>query len=52
MIGDYASRHNLSDILRKIYAILLKPEEMFVLGTEARHSSFYILAELLVHNCN
>ena len=24
---------------------------MFNLGTEARHSSFYIFAELIVHNC-
>lgn len=24
---------------------------MFSLGTEARHSSFYIFAELIVHNC-
>ena len=31
--------------------MLLQPEEMFALGTEARNSSFYILAELLVHNC-
>ena len=51
-IGDYSHRHQLSHIQRKIYALLLQPEEMFVLGTEARHSSFYILAELLVHNCS
>jgi hypothetical protein len=51
-IGDYAHRHNQPEVMRKIYALLLQPEEMFVLGTEARHSSFYILAELLVHNCN
>ena len=51
-IGDHAHRQGQSNILRRIYALLLQPEEMFVLGTEARHSSFYILAELLVHNCN
>lgn len=42
----------MGPLLRKIYELLLQPEEMFVLGTEARHSSFYILAELLIHNCS
>ena len=51
-MGDHAHRHQHSEVMRKIYALLLQPEEMFTLGTEARHSSFYILAELLVHNCS
>lgn len=51
-IGDHAFRKQMSALLRKIYSLLLQPEEMFALGTEARHSSFYILAELLIHNCN
>jgi hypothetical protein len=25
---------------------------MFILGMEARHSSFYIFAEIIVHNCS
>lgn len=50
-IADYSSKIEQRDVLRKIYEILLKPEEMFNLGTEARHSSFYIFAELIVHNC-
>jgi hypothetical protein len=51
-VGDHAYRKHLKGLLRKIYALLLKPESTFSLGTEARHSSFYILAELLVHNCD
>ena len=51
-IGDYAHKTSQNEILSKIYEILLTPEEMFNLGTEARHSSFYIFAEILVHNCS
>lgn len=50
-IADYARKNNQLDVLKKIYEILLVPEEMFNLGTEARHSSFYIFAEIVVHNC-
>lgn len=50
-IGDHAYRKEMLPLLRKIYSLLLQPEEMFALGTEARNSSFYILTELLVHNC-
>jgi hypothetical protein len=50
-IGDHAFRKDNLPLLRKLYSLLLQPEEMFALGTEARNSSFYILAELLIHNC-
>ena len=50
-IGDYAHKNKEAEVLKKIYEILLVPEEMFNLGTEARQSSFYIFAEILVHNC-
>lgn len=50
-IADYAKKYNQLDVLKKIYGILLVPEEMFNLGTEARQSSFYIFAEIVVHNC-
>lgn len=43
-IGDHAYRKEMLPLLRKIYTLLLQPEEMFALGTEARNSSFYILA--------
>ena len=43
-IADYSSKNEQYDVLKKIYHILLVPEEMFNLGTEARHSSFYIFA--------
>ena len=43
-IGDHAFRKEMHPLLRKIYSLLLQPEEMFALGTEARNSSFYILA--------
>lgn len=51
-IGDYAHKNSQNEVLQKIYEILLVPEEMFNLGTEARHSSFYIFAEIIVHNCS
>lgn len=43
-IADYSSKIEQPEVLRKIYEILLSPDEMFSLGTEARHSSFYIFA--------
>ena len=50
-IADYARKNEMFEVLKKIYHVLLVPEEMFNLGTEARHSSFYIFAEIVVHNC-
>lgn len=32
-IADYARKNNQFDVLKKIYQILLVPEEMFNLGT-------------------
>jgi hypothetical protein len=43
-IADYARKNNQLEVLKKIYEVLLVPEEMFNLDTEARHSSFYIFA--------
>jgi uncharacterized protein YydD (DUF2326 family) len=50
-IADYAGKNKQPDNLKQIYSMLLVPDLMFTLETEARYSSFYILAEILVHNC-
>jgi hypothetical protein len=31
-IGDYCHKQENTEALRKIYAILLKPDEMFIVG--------------------